>query len=243
MIVSQFQIRNTPSSQTSTFYELLLTNLGDKPYSFNFLVHTDTSNLQNKATVLVDQASYAAQKPLQSQGNGRYQINTTFNVGAGRTARIRLRPFDTVNFGPSSNSLDAIGHVELTIPLAWTWGGSKVSQGSEPVDVLLHAYTINWQSGSPPNDATPIALASGQAVNQILPKQKFNWNSSVFESSEMVEYLRENNELVNGLVSDERNALAALVYLLDMTRGNKEQLAAVNRLLDDIDLPYAIESR
>lgn len=242
MIVSQFQIRNTTNSPRSTFYELLLTNLGDKSYQFTLVFSTETSFFQNKAAVTVTTGHSYTHKALTVLGNDRYGINTPFSVAPQDTARIRLTPFDVVDFATATDYMDSFGHVELLIPLKWTFGDKKVSQGSDQVDILLHAYTMEWTTGEPVRNAAPITLASGQAANKILPQQVFTWNADVYESSRILEYLRASSA-ADDFMADESKALAGLLYLLDTAPENAESIELINRLLREVELPYELHRR
>ena len=242
MIVSHFQIRNSPTFNRQTYYELLITNLEKDAYSFRLHFTTGVWQFHQRSYLSVNQPSSSSIIGLQPMGGDRYRSKNELGLSAGETARVRLYPFNVPAFEQSTDFIDAFGHVELTIPLVWSWGGGeKTSQGNAPVRVLLHAYTIDWIPGSGYDDPAPVTLSSGQAENEIKPDQEGQFVAGAFSHAELMSFLESSGDEIRGFVEDERLPLAGLLYLLDAGRARPERIALINRLLADVELPYRIE--
>lgn len=67
------------------------------------------------------------------------------------------------------------GYAELGIPLIDRGVGSLEPQGDEPVPVLVHA-SRNLGGSKWSDIRSPMTLASGQALNEIMPEQPQGWD-------------------------------------------------------------------
>lgn len=240
MIVSQFQIRNQPTTQVKTYYELLVTNLGAKAYSFSLAATTETGQFHNTAAVMVSMSSSISIKTLLPDGNKRYRTKSEFIIYPNATARVRLHPYDAANFADSPNPMESFGHIELSIPLIWQGSGEKQPQGKEPVPLLLHSYTFDWNQATGLRDYAPVTLAAGRAEQQLKPEQIFFFNTSVYNKNAVMSYIQDNLAEVNEYVVDDRLPLAGLLYLLEGARGRPEQAELINRLLADVESPFRL---
>ena len=243
MIISQFQIRNQSISQVKTYYDLLVTNLGSKSYFFSLAATTETGQFQNKAAVMVWMSSTTSFKTLVPDGNKRYRTKSEFVIYPNATARVRLMPYDAAGDNDLPALMESIGHVELSIPLIWQGSGEKEPQGKDPVPLLLHAYTVDWNQATGLRDYAPVTLAAGRAEQQLKPEQVFFFDSAAYTKNAVMSYIQDNLAEVNEYVIDDRLPLAGLLYLLDGARGRPEQAELINRLLADMDSPFRLAQR
>jgi hypothetical protein len=172
MIVSQFVIGNNPHHGFATHHRVLLTNLATKAYFFRLTLHSRTWQFDQKVAYSVERPNWFMLDLVQPAGAHKYRGRYTFVARPRETVIIQLRPFDVPAFQAAQESMQAPGHVELTIPETWAGvGESTAPQGDEPVKVLLHAFQLDWALTSGYRDAAPVTLSTGKAENEIMPDQ------------------------------------------------------------------------
>jgi hypothetical protein len=176
MIVSQFTVEQSPIDGSSKFYRLLLTNLADKDYSFRIFVHSQHEWVDQKVAYVIGEWDQLWRLDLKYAGPNRYQAPILIDVGAHATKTITLGP------SGDESSVFVRGYLELIVPESYTktelypkyWYTYEVevSQGMDPVPVLLHPSEVNgrWAKTGYTHSAA-ITVSTGQAQNEILPEK------------------------------------------------------------------------
>jgi len=251
MIVSQFTVAHRLSDGVSKFYRLLLTNLSDKDYSFRITLHSHYEWLdQDVAYVLGEWHPHWVLPKIQPAGKHRYLVRSMIDVRSHETQAFTL--------GPSKQDwIFARGYVELTVPETYTKlevnikdpsGPStyevQVSQGSDPVTVLLHpAEVTGKQDGSFSSlgytDPAPIAVSTGKAENVITPDKVHTFE--VQKNLEMVALLwaEANDEQKEGMLEEiaafleEPGSVTAVVAYLSRVGASAENVDVLNNFLSE----------
>jgi hypothetical protein len=241
MIVSQFTIGNSQYHGFGTHHRVLLTNLGTKPYYFRLALRSRYFQLDRSVAYSVERSSSFMLDIVQPSGPNAYRGRYIFSVIPQETVRIQLRPFDVASWAAPQHTMEALGHVELTIPeVATGFGGSVAPQGDDPVPVLLHAFQVDWSIQTGYRDASGVAISTGKAENEIVPdRPKTLVIGKALE--EIVESIgtgaggaeaaaREQREDVAAFIDDPRSIGTVMAFLARVGE-DRENLDALNALL------------
>jgi hypothetical protein len=262
MIVSQFTVAHDPSSGVSKFYRLLLTNLADNEYSFRITVHSPYKWVDQKVAYQIGEWYKLGRNDLSAIGQHRY-----------RARLIHLEPRETEAFilGPKGGEWDPYvggyvgqdwtfvrGYVELTVPETYTKmeEGTKagyfyeveVTQGTDPVPVLLHPSEVNgkwdgWGDGQGTyTDAAAITLSTGKAENVITPGKDPTWEISLILEAFTGRWNEAEEGDKDGLRRDieafveQPESLMAVIAYLGRTGASTDNVEALNTLLSEAGL-------
>jgi hypothetical protein len=243
VIVSTYEIRCSTYSNVTRSYDLAVTNLSAEHYYFRLLVHAPQKDFHAKVhadAVGPDQSNQFL--ALEPAGPRRFRTKYLAQIASLQTLRFRFFPTGAFEWGAGPFSFDALGHVELVIPTLYeSWSDTHTSQGVDPVPVLVHPFQHDFHVSTLERDFHPIAIASGQSRNEIVPDTPYRFGFADATLAGVTQQMATRSQEVADALGDENVALAQTLAVLDAARRDAKSLRALNSLIGEAGLPFELK--
>ncbi|MBD0268738.1 hypothetical protein [Pseudanabaena sp. FACHB-2040] len=239
-------------------YFLTISNLEDKDLTFRLEFVVSTPNppdpdrtLTSNADLLIDIAGANTPLTLSQAGD---TFRGSFRLPAKQTASVQLLPKLPLDLLSNPNpDLEIRGFVRLRLPAIFQgFPGPFIfgPQNDRPVKVLLNPETRGTflpndfpasTSGEFDQINYPMALASGQALNEVPPERGFRPPFSQDLVAQLAAELPERfRPRLDGL--SEVQQAEALVEILSQIEPSQENLNNVSDLLSKLNIPIRMEA-
>ncbi|MBD0336786.1 MAG: hypothetical protein ICV62_14955 [Cyanobacteria bacterium Co-bin13] len=239
-------------------YFLTISNLEDRDFTYqlDFVVSTPNPpdpdrTLTNNVDLLIDIAGANTVLPLSQSGD---TFSGTFRLPAKQTASVQLLPKLPLSLLSDPNpDLEIRGFVRLRLPAIRQGFPSPFiprEQSNQPVKVLLNPETRGTflpndfptsTSGEFDQINYPMALASGQALNEVPPERGIRFPFSQDLVAQLATELPERfRPRLEGL--SEAEQAETLVEILGQIDPTQENLNNVSDLLSKLNIPVRMES-